>query len=254
MEEPLFGARRAAALADSSEPTFGAAAVAKQAAPRYKKRPRQDSTHAASSSSSAAAASAGDDDDGGHKRRNKHAPAELSSARPVGRFRQVVDVPKVVRRDPRFEESSGTYSAEAFQKSYGFLSDYRHSEITALREQTNKVTDPELRADMKAALQKLLQDRAESKRAESLRGVLAGIKREESSKVAAGLKKPYFPKRRELREMVATERFKELEGKGDAALAKAMRKKSKKRLGQQFKHSAMPAARRTGPPPEGGGQ
>lgn len=32
------------------------------------------------------------------RRRNKHAPAELPSNRPVGRFRQVVDVPRVVRR------------------------------------------------------------------------------------------------------------------------------------------------------------
>ena len=147
--------------------------------------------------------------------------------------------------DPRFEESAGAFNADLFQKSYGFLNDYRDSEIVTMRDQLKNVKDADVRSEMQQALQHLLQTRAEAKRGAAVRSALSSHTREEKRKVAAGLKKPYFPKKRELREFVAVERFKELESQGDAALAKAMRKKSKKRMGQQHKHSSMPAPRRT---------
>jgi hypothetical protein len=45
----------------------------------------------------------GENDDDAHasgerRRRNKHAPAEMPSNKPVGRFRQVMEVPKLIRR------------------------------------------------------------------------------------------------------------------------------------------------------------
>jgi ribosomal RNA-processing protein 36 len=91
---------------------------------------------------------------------------------------------------------------------------------------------------------KLQQQRGEDARRQSTRTALVALKRTEREKVAGG-KTPYFPKRRELKELVSIQRFKELEATGDAALSKAMRRRAKKVLGKQRKASKMPAVRRS---------
>ncbi|KAH8835305.1 hypothetical protein DL96DRAFT_1573686 [Flagelloscypha sp. PMI_526] len=72
------------------------------------------------------------------KRKNKHAPTEMSSKRPVTRRRQVIDVDKVVPRDPRFFPASGELSTENFRNSYSFLSESRQAELSTLREELKR--------------------------------------------------------------------------------------------------------------------
>ncbi|KAF9535430.1 hypothetical protein CPB83DRAFT_754215 [Crepidotus variabilis] len=72
------------------------------------------------------------------KRSNKHAPTEMSAKRPVSRKRIVVDVPKIVSRDPRFLPTTGTYDPTKFQQSYAFLSNNRKSELQTLKETLKK--------------------------------------------------------------------------------------------------------------------
>ncbi|EAU93194.2 hypothetical protein CC1G_10262 [Coprinopsis cinerea okayama7 len=69
-----------------------------------------------------------------HARANKHAPMEVTSKKPVSRKRTVVEVPKLVPRDPRFLPTAGEFKPEAFQKSYGFLAESRKEELKTLKE------------------------------------------------------------------------------------------------------------------------
>jgi ribosomal RNA-processing protein 36 len=159
--------------------------------------------------------------------------------------------------DPRFDARGGAHAAAgaegAARKAYAFLEGYRDSEIAALQAELRKARTDEARGALKAALVRLQQQRGEDARRESTRTSLAALKREERAKVAAG-KTPYFPKRRELKEAVAIQRFKELEARGDAAVSKAMRRRAKKVLGKQRKAAKLPAVRRSAPPPAAGGR
>ena len=58
------------------------------------------------------------------KRKHKNAPTVMSSKKPVGRFRQVVDVKKQAVRDPRFTSWTGDLDQSKFRKAYDFLSSY----------------------------------------------------------------------------------------------------------------------------------
>lgn len=65
-------------------------------------------------------------------RTNKHAPMVMSSKRSVTRRRTVVEVPKLERRDPRFDSLSGAVDPELHARSYGFLRQQRQAEIDDL--------------------------------------------------------------------------------------------------------------------------
>ena len=157
------------------------------------------------------------------------APRSLSHARTI--------------TDPRFERDAGTFDEDRFRKSYAFLGKYRDSEIDALAAEVRTATDVTRRAELNALLIKLKQQRGEDAHREATRGALSSIKRKEREKVAAG-KAPYFPKRRELKEIAAEERFKALEDKGGAAaVAKAMRRRSKKLKAKAWKRGAAPVRR-----------
>ena len=66
-------------------------------------------------------------------------PAELSSKRPVGRFRQVVNPAQHAKpRDPRFDDLSGTLNEELFDKSYAWLWEQRETEIKSLSRKLRK--------------------------------------------------------------------------------------------------------------------
>ncbi|PIN07723.1 hypothetical protein CDL12_19704 [Handroanthus impetiginosus] len=68
-------------------------------------------------------------------RANKNRPMEMSSKKPVGRFREVIQVPKKVVRDPRFESLCGTLDVDGFKKRYNFL--YENT-LPAEREELKK--------------------------------------------------------------------------------------------------------------------
>lgn len=59
------------------------------------------------------------------QRANKNRPMEITSKRAVGRLRQVVEVKKKKRVDPRFESTSGRLNEDLFGKSYAFLDEYK---------------------------------------------------------------------------------------------------------------------------------
>lgn len=62
------------------------------------------------------------------KRLNKNRPQELTSKKPVSTFRNIFQVDKKERIDPRFNQAIGIYKPEVFRKRYGFVNDMRLNE------------------------------------------------------------------------------------------------------------------------------
>lgn len=84
-----------------------------------------------------------------------HRPREMSSKRPVSRFREVVPVAKDgqrVVRDPRFEETAGQLNTDLFKKSYAFVDELKRKEKQLIEREVHKTRS----AGKKAQLQKLL--------------------------------------------------------------------------------------------------
>lgn len=84
-----------------------------------------------------------------------HRPREMSSKRPVPRFREVVSVPKDSGkeiRDPRFEEAAGKLNPDLFKKSYAFVDDLKKQERQLVQKELRKAKGSE----KKARLQHLL--------------------------------------------------------------------------------------------------
>ncbi|KDO63563.1 hypothetical protein CISIN_1g022953mg [Citrus sinensis] len=76
-------------------------------------------------------------------RANKNRPMEVSAKKPVSRFREVVQAPKRVVRDPRFESLCGNLDVEGFRKRYDFLFENTlPAEKEELKKQLKKTNDP----------------------------------------------------------------------------------------------------------------
>nr|XP_011470554.1 PREDICTED: ribosomal RNA processing protein 36 homolog [Fragaria vesca subsp. vesca] len=83
-------------------------------------------------------------------RANKNRPMEVSSKKPVSRFREVIQAPKKVVRDPRFESLCGTLNVDGFRKRYDFLfSNELPAEKEDLKKQLKTSKDPEVIEDLK---------------------------------------------------------------------------------------------------------
>lgn len=170
--------------------------------------------------------------------KSKNAPVELRANKPVSRFRQIVIVPRNERKDPRFEEKSGKLNEHQFTQNYDFLDTYRDDEIKALQNEIKKVKNIEERTAMKEILTKLLQQRADVTNRRAVQEVLHNQQKARTEAIEQG-KNPYYPKQREIRELAAVERFKQLETKGGAALDKAIQKKRKKLASKDRKRLPM---------------
>eukprot|EP01047_Picozoa_sp_COSAG01_P105286 COSAG01_NODE_34513_length_546_cov_1.241611_1_plen_142_part_01 len=73
------------------------------------------------------------------RRSNKHRPLEVTSKRPVSRYREVVPTAASRARDPRFDTMSGRYDAVGCARSYAFLDEYREVESAQLSKQMKMV-------------------------------------------------------------------------------------------------------------------
>ena len=173
----------------------------------------------------------GDDaDDGGGeaapRKRRKKAPAELPSTRGVSRFRRGIAAPAVAaRRDPRFDASSGNFIEAHFQRSYAFLDEHRAAELAAAQRAAARERDPARKRALQADATRLSQALADSAQRRKLEEAKRGAVGATADAVAAG-GRAFFPKKRDLKELEAVERFKALEAAGGAAaVEKALKRK-----------------------------
>lgn len=162
----------------------------------------------------------------------------MSSKKAVSRKRQVVSIPKVEARDPRFSSLSGALDMNRVNKQYAFLNDYRASEIAGLKQQLRDTKDGATKETLRREL-KSKEDRERARqRAEEENAVIREHRKEEREKIKQG-KQPFFLKRGEVKKQALVRRF---EGMGESKVEKAMEKRRRKKAKKEKK--AMPRARR----------
>lgn len=158
-------------------------------------------------------------------RANKNLPSEMSSNRPVSRFREVIVDPSLKRKksvDPRFSDLNGKLNESKFHKGYDFLDAYQEDEIHKLERAHKKVKSTDTREVLKAELGERKQQMKDRRRKLAVQARLEEMKKTEKSKVAAG-KKPFFPKKSTQKEIELEEKYNELKSSG--GLKKYMEKK-----------------------------
>lgn len=194
-------------------------------------------------------------------RMNKHAPAEMTSKRPVSRYREAVAVPKRNARDPRFDASVAGFSSKVpstarldeikAEKAYAFLDDYRETEMAALREAIKgpkpvkgkkkkplSERDEKEKEKLKRALSSMESRKKAKEAKEAERAVVEGHRKRDKELVEQG-KKPFYLKKAETKKRVLLDRF---SGMSDAQVDRAVARKRKKIAGKEKK--SMPFARR----------
>lgn len=162
-------------------------------------------------------------------RANKNRPMEASAKKPVGRFREVIQVPKKVVRDPRFETLCGNLDVEGFKKRYDFLYENElPAERKELKRSMKKSNDPTVVDELKNRISGIdKQLKSASKRTE--REILSEHKKRERQAAKQG-KRPFYLKKSEIREQKLVEKYKELKvsGKLESYLEKRRRKNAAK--------------------------
>ncbi|XP_067115576.1 ribosomal RNA processing protein 36 homolog [Osmerus mordax] len=163
------------------------------------------------------------------KRLNKNRPMEISAKRPAPYLRQVIPVKKAVSRDPRFDDLSGEYKPEIFEKTYKFINDIKQREKDVVQKRINKTK----MANQKEKLQFLLkrmenQERARKSREEQREKELE-FKRKQREMAGQGLK-PYFLKKSDKKKLELADKYNELKRSGK--LENFLSKKRKRNAGK----------------------
>ncbi|PFX17444.1 ribosomal RNA processing protein 36 homolog [Stylophora pistillata] len=166
------------------------------------------------------------------KRENKNRPRELSSKKPVPRLRQVIPVKKKMARDPRFDELSGTFNQEMFDKAYSFLDDVKANEKKKLQKEVQKTKQPERKLQLESLLKRMDQQEATKKAAAQKRDVERKRKKAELELVKQG-KTPYYLKKSDKKKLELAEKFKKLKSSGK--LEQYLKKRGKKNTSKERK-------------------
>ncbi|XP_037055686.1 ribosomal RNA processing protein 36 homolog isoform X3 [Peromyscus leucopus] len=157
---------------------------------------------------------------------DKHRPLEMSAKVRVPFLRQVA-------RDPRFDDLSGEYNPEIFDKTYQFLNDIRAKEKELVKKQLKKHRSGEEHEKLRQLLQRMeQQDLAQQERKQQQELRLA-LKQERRALAQQG-HRPYFLKKSEQRQLALAEKFKEL--KRSKKLESFLSRKRRRNAGKDRKH------------------
>ncbi|KAM0934661.1 putative rRNA biogenesis protein RRP36 [Dioscorea sansibarensis] len=163
-------------------------------------------------------------------RAHKNRPMEMSSKVPVGRLREVIQAPKKVTRDPRFESLCGTLDTEGFHKRYDFLFQVElPAEKEKLQKLIKKERDPNVVKELKdhvCWIDKQLRS-AQQKKVGS-RVLSEHIKKEKEA--AKQGKQPYYLKKSEIRQRELVKKYEDLKaiGKLDSFIEKRRKRNALK--------------------------
>ncbi|XP_054837278.1 ribosomal RNA processing protein 36 homolog [Eublepharis macularius] len=165
---------------------------------------------------------------------NKHRPLEISAKKPVPFLRQVVPVKKKVPRDPRFDDLSGEYNPEVFEKTYAFLNDLRKKEKEVVQRQLKKCQNVEQQNKLQQLLKRMAQQENAQKKCQQEREKDLALKKRQRELAKQG-KKPFFLKKSDKQKLELAEKYKELKksGKLQSFLSKKRKRnaaKDKRRL------------------------
>ncbi|CAK8679636.1 unnamed protein product [Clavelina lepadiformis] len=177
----------------------------------------------------------------GFKRKNKNRPQEISSKIRANKLQKVVPTKQSNARDPRFDNLCGSeFQEEIFNKSFSFLNNIREREMQTLRKQLHKSCDESQKTKIKYLLNRMKQQDEARKSREEKRSLERSLKKKERLKVELGIKRPYFLKNSEKKELLKKIKNEQLEKSG--SLRKADGRKDKKLKSKESK--LMPHSRR----------
>ncbi|KAH0663111.1 hypothetical protein KY284_028042 [Solanum tuberosum] len=168
--------------------------------------------------------------EGKSSRANKNRPMEMSSKKPVSRFREIIQVPKRATRDPRFESLNGQVDEEGFKKRYNFLyEDNLPAEKEDLKKQMRKSNDPEERNELKSRVSWIDKQLKSAGVKHTEREILAEHMKKEREAAKQG-KQPYYLKKSEIQKLKLIEKYKSLKaaGKLESYIEKKRRKNAAK--------------------------
>ncbi|CAK9116449.1 unnamed protein product [Durusdinium trenchii] len=144
-------------------------------------------------------------------------------------------------RDPRFDETSGSYDVDGFTKAYAFLEEYRTEELEKLKEAKQKLNTKKRRKDPDAARKEeeltkeikcRIQQDKQRKHLGELRAAELSLKSKEREKVKTTGKVPFFHGRKEARKLIAQSKK---EKKGSSTRDKAEERREQKRAAKEKK-------------------
>ncbi|CAJ0579699.1 unnamed protein product, partial [Mesorhabditis spiculigera] len=165
------------------------------------------------------------------RRDNPKRPREITSKRPVSRFRDIYANESKGRQpgfDPRFDERCGEYNEKFFERSYGHIETIRAKELLDMKGELVKAKangDARRIAEIKETI-KRAADRARTKKDRALkRDVVVNLKEENIQRLKEGLK-PVFKTKGEVRRL-QKERQQEMLKK-EGRLDKNMERREKK--------------------------
>ncbi|KAL6499683.1 hypothetical protein OROGR_027593 [Orobanche gracilis] len=180
-------------------------------------------------------------------RANKNRPMEMSSKKPVSRFREVIQVPKKagyelhslrqvmflasdVIRDPRFESLCGNLDVDRFKKKYNFI--YENAlpaEKEELKKQMKKANDPDAINELKDRIARIDKELKSAVTKRTEKDIMVEHKKKEREAAKKG-KQPYYLKKSELKKQKLIEKYKELKesGKLESFIEKKRRKNAAK--------------------------
>lgn len=172
---------------------------------------------------------------GPQKRENKNRPTEISSKRKRRGVPQIVEVKKRVIRDPRFDDLSGQFREEIFNRDYEFVSEIRDKEKKKVQKALKKEKNEKKKEKLKQVLNRMLQEEKVKEEKKKKKELINQWKEKEKERVKDG-KKPYFLKKADVRKLELVEKFKTLKEKG--LLESAIEKRRKRTTSRQRKKFA----------------
>ncbi|ORX63863.1 DUF947-domain-containing protein [Anaeromyces robustus] len=171
------------------------------------------------------------------KRENKNRPMEISSKKPVSRYREVVEVKKKKSRDPRFDNLSGKYNEDLFKKSYKFLSEMEENEMNMIQEKIKKTKNSLEKEKLNRVYQSLKSKKQTEKEKERRQAIKREWRKKEMQRVKEG-KKPFYLKKADLKRMELIDKYKNTKSK---SIDKILEKRRKRNASKE--HKLMPRRR-----------
>lgn len=150
------------------------------------------------------------------RRANKNRPMEVSSTKRVSRFREVIQAPKKVARDPRFESLCGKFDEEGFKKRYNFI--YEESlpaEKEKLQKQLRSSEDPRVIEELENRIAWIdKQMKADSTKTKTRTAKIMSEHKKRAREAVKQGKRPFYIKKSEVRKQLHIEKYNKLKASG----------------------------------------
>lgn len=175
-------------------------------------------------------------------KKNKHAPSEASSKRPVSKVRDIQGLntrnESTLYTDIRFDPAYGVADLSRTRKDYAFLDDYRQQEIKSMQSMLKDRKSAQMmlhyeREDIEQRVQSLKSRLDTMKNKDLQNKILADHKHQQVKNFNDGKSStPYFLKKSEQRKLLQKAKFDSMKA---SQREKVMERKRKKRLGKEFR-------------------